>query len=170
MLSMILFLMICLGCGFTKWLFPIALLMLSYRAYLLGLSLALIIIANGLIGVVVIVWAVFALARGSSMPTSFKWVWVASFCETPFNHQGGDPGYNIWNYMFWMQWSLIATAVISTFCPIGAFTGIAIQVAVALVSIPLICRSKKAGIVNKVKCYQRNALLSRMAPQLKNPC
>ena len=53
LLSMLLVALICFGCGFTKWLFPIALLMLGYRAYLLGLSIALIIVANGLSGVVI---------------------------------------------------------------------------------------------------------------------
>ncbi|MBQ8792468.1 MAG: hypothetical protein IJZ62_02500 [Clostridia bacterium] len=53
LLSMLLIALICFGCGFTKWLFPIALVMLAYRAYLLGLYLTLIIIANGLVGVVI---------------------------------------------------------------------------------------------------------------------
>ena len=53
LVSMVLVALICFGCGFTKWLFPIAMLMLGYRAYLLGLYLTLIIVANGISGIVV---------------------------------------------------------------------------------------------------------------------
>ncbi|MBE7073875.1 MAG: hypothetical protein E7379_02150 [Clostridiales bacterium] len=53
LLSMLLIAIICFCCGFSKWLFPIALLMLAYRAYLLGLYLTLIIIANDFVGVVI---------------------------------------------------------------------------------------------------------------------
>lgn len=52
LLSMVLVALICFGCSFTKWLFPLALLFLSYRGYLLGLNLALIIACNGFVGIV----------------------------------------------------------------------------------------------------------------------
>ena len=116
---------------------------------------------NDFVCFVVIAWTVFALARGSAMPTSFKWICVGAISATPFAYQGGGLGYSVWNYMFWYQWGLIATAIVSTFCPISGFQGIAIQIAVALVSIPLTCRFKKAEIVGRVKSCQRNAGMSR---------
>ena len=116
---------------------------------------------NDFVCFAMIAWTVFALVRGTAMPTSFKWICVGAISATPFAYQGGDLGYSVWNYMFWYQWSLIATAIVSTFCPISGFQGIAIQIAVALVSIPLTCRFKKAGIVSRVRSYQRNAGMSR---------
>lgn len=51
-LSMLLIALICFGCSFNKFLFPIALIFLSYRGYLLGLNIVLIIVSSGLIGIV----------------------------------------------------------------------------------------------------------------------
>ncbi|MBO5394874.1 MAG: hypothetical protein J6A28_03110 [Clostridia bacterium] len=50
--SMILVASICFGCSFTKFLFPLALLFLAYRGYLLGINITLIIVFNGLTGIV----------------------------------------------------------------------------------------------------------------------
>lgn len=51
--SMLLIAVICFGCSFLHYLFPVAMIFLCYRAYLLGLNIALMIILYGLTGVVV---------------------------------------------------------------------------------------------------------------------
>ena len=50
--SMAVITIIIFGCCFCKWLFPLSLLLLSYRAYLLGLNLTLIIVFNGFTGII----------------------------------------------------------------------------------------------------------------------
>lgn len=52
LLSMLLVMLICFGCSFTDYLFPLSILFLSYRGYLLGVNISLIIAVNGLGGVV----------------------------------------------------------------------------------------------------------------------
>lgn len=52
LLSMLFVALICFGCSFLPWLFPVAIIFLAYRAYLLGVSLAWIIICNNFMGVV----------------------------------------------------------------------------------------------------------------------
>ena len=51
--SIILIFGILLGCSFSKYLSPIALIFLLYRSYLLGLNLTLMVIVYGISGVVV---------------------------------------------------------------------------------------------------------------------
>ena len=51
--SMLLVALICFGCSFCPFLFPIALIFLAYRGFLLGLDLTLIIICNTFSGIVV---------------------------------------------------------------------------------------------------------------------
>lgn len=51
--SMLLIAAIVLGCSYLSYLFPLALIFLCYRAYLLGLNISLMIILYGLSGVVV---------------------------------------------------------------------------------------------------------------------
>lgn len=50
--SMLIVALICFGCSFSKWLSPLAMLFLSYRAYLLGINICLIISTNGIAGIV----------------------------------------------------------------------------------------------------------------------
>lgn len=52
LLSMTFVFLILLGCCFCKFLFPIAVLFLSYRAYLLGLNITLLIIFYGMSGAI----------------------------------------------------------------------------------------------------------------------
>lgn len=51
--SMILITLICFGCSFLPYLYPLAMVFLCYRAYLLGLNITLMIALYGLSGVVV---------------------------------------------------------------------------------------------------------------------
>lgn len=51
--SMALIALIVFGCSFLPWLFPLAMIFLCYRAYLLGLNITLMIILYGLPGVVI---------------------------------------------------------------------------------------------------------------------
>ena len=51
--SMLLITLLLLGCSFTKWLSPVALLLLIYRSYLLGLYISLMIALYGISGVIV---------------------------------------------------------------------------------------------------------------------
>ena len=57
--SMILIMLICFGCAFTKWLCPLAGLFLAYRAYLLGLQIVLIILNQGFVGGILALLIVF---------------------------------------------------------------------------------------------------------------
>ena len=51
--SMLLITLLLFGCSFTKWLSPIALLLLIYRSYLLGLYICLMIALYGISGVII---------------------------------------------------------------------------------------------------------------------
>ena len=44
--------MVCFGSSFLPWLFPLALIIIGYRAYLLGIALCWIIICNSFMGVI----------------------------------------------------------------------------------------------------------------------
>ena len=57
--SMILVMLICFGCAFTKWVFPLASLFFAYRAYLLGLPIVLIILNQGFVGGILAILIVF---------------------------------------------------------------------------------------------------------------
>lgn len=59
LLSMLLIALICFGCSFTDYLFPLAILFLSYRGYLLGINICLIIAVNGIGGIVTAILVVF---------------------------------------------------------------------------------------------------------------
>ena len=52
LLSMLFIMLICFGCSFCKYLFPLAVLFLSYRGYLLGINITLIIVLNGIGGII----------------------------------------------------------------------------------------------------------------------
>lgn len=52
LLSMTFIFLILLGCCFSKFLFPIAVIFISYRAYLLGLNITLLIIFYGMSGAI----------------------------------------------------------------------------------------------------------------------
>lgn len=52
-LSMLFVALVCFGCSFCKYLFPLSVLLLSYRGYLLGVNICLIISVNGMAGVIV---------------------------------------------------------------------------------------------------------------------
>ncbi len=51
--SMLFVALICFGCSFSKFLFPFSILLLSYRGYLLGINICLIISVNGFAGIIV---------------------------------------------------------------------------------------------------------------------
>ncbi len=57
--SMLFIALILLGCSFSIYIFPIGILFLSYRAYLLGLNVCLLIIRYGFSGVVISVIVAF---------------------------------------------------------------------------------------------------------------
>ena len=57
--SMLLVALICFGCSFSKWLFPISLLFLSYRGYLLGVNITFIISSSGFSGVIAAILVIF---------------------------------------------------------------------------------------------------------------
>lgn len=51
--SMLLLMLLLFACSFTSWTFPIAILILAYRTYLLGLNLTLMFILYGIPGMLV---------------------------------------------------------------------------------------------------------------------
>lgn len=53
LLSMMVVALVCFGCSFTDYLFPISIIFLSYRGYLLGVNICVIIAVNGFAGIVV---------------------------------------------------------------------------------------------------------------------
>ncbi|MBR5548311.1 MAG: hypothetical protein IKU71_01145 [Kiritimatiellae bacterium] len=112
-------------------------------------------------GFVVVAFTVFGAASGYNVSRPLLWVCVGAMHTLPFTFRREKPGYNYGNYLFWVQWTLIATIVASAFIPFGVGWGVAAQVAIALVSIPLGCRFKKADIVEKVQIYYRNATVAR---------
>lgn len=59
LLSMFFIALILLGCSFTIYTFPIGLLFIAYRAYLLGLNICLMIVFYGFSGVIVTVIVAF---------------------------------------------------------------------------------------------------------------
>lgn len=59
LLSMIFILLICFGCSFSKFLYPVAILFLSYRGYLLGINIVVIMAVNGIGGVISAVFIAF---------------------------------------------------------------------------------------------------------------
>jgi len=58
-LSMLLIILICFGCSFSKYLFPIASLFLAYRGYLLGVNICLIFAINGIGGIITSLLIIF---------------------------------------------------------------------------------------------------------------
>jgi len=100
---------------------------------------------------------VFALAAGYGMSRTSVWLCVAGMYTLPLAFMRKEPGYHWGNFVFWAQWAVIMTLVASAFLPIGPARGIAIQGAVAIISIPLACVWKRKSIVSKVERYREDA-------------
>ena len=103
-------------------------------------------------------FAVFALADGCTMTRPLVWLCVAGTYTTPIVFNRKDPGYHWGNFSAWEQWAVAAIVTTSGFLPIGPLAGVAIQAAVALISIPLAWHWKRPSIANKAANYRNNAL------------
>ena len=112
-------------------------------------------------GFAAVAFTVFGVASGYTVSRPLLWVCVGGMFKLPFSFRREKPGYNYGNYLFWEQWTLIATIVASAFIPFGVWWGVAAQAAIAFVSIPLGCRYKKPDIVEKVQIYNYNAKVAR---------
>ena len=112
-------------------------------------------------GFAAVAFTVFGAASGYTVPRPLLWVCVGGMYTLPFTFRREKPGYNYGNFLFWEQWTLIATIVASAFIPFGVGWGIAAQATIAFTSVPLGCRFKKADILEKVQIYYRNAKVAR---------
>ncbi len=81
LLSMLIVGIICFGCSFSKWLSPVAMLFLSYRAYLLGINISLIISANGIAGVVTALIIVLPCQLLTLCALTFFYLLHRNFCK-----------------------------------------------------------------------------------------
>ena len=110
---------------------------------------------------------IFALA-GDSMSQPSKWICVGGFYTVPIVFVRSYPGYHWGNFHAWEQWTVVATILLSAFLPITAAWGVALQIAVALLSVPLACRWERAEIRCKVEKYYQEAKIAR-AMYMKPP-
>ena len=109
----------------------------------------------------IVALCVFTLAAGYGMASTSVWLCVAGMYTMPLAFMRKEPGYHWGNYVFWTQWTVVVILVASAFRPIGPAWGIAIQAAVATISIPLACAWKHKSIVGKVERYRADAVSAK---------
>ncbi len=109
-----------------------------------------------MVGLTAFVFAVFALAGKYEIALPIKWLCVGGMYALPLGFTSKNPGYNWGNFAAWKQWTLLATIAASAFLPIGPVWGLAAQLAIACVSIPLGCIKKKESIEKKINRYRWN--------------
>jgi len=109
------------------------------------------------LGFALAAFAAFFLAEGYAMPCPLLWICVGGMYVVPRVFMMENPRDYWGHYLFFVQWTLLATVALSAFAPVGPWLGVAAQVAVGFVSVPLGCRWKKASIVSKVDYYARSA-------------
>ncbi len=102
-----------------------------------------------------VVVAVFALSGKYDVPLFVKWLCVAGMCELPHVFNNNIQEYNWRSFLFWKQWTLLATIAASVFLPIGPLAGLAAQAVVYAGVIPFACMAKRKSIAEKVERYRK---------------